>query len=272
MAMRFSSVHEQGTSPEIPSGRSSVVRTEVSQRPLGEQVGRLGTLLFLGPVLDRPGIRITRGARYVARCPHPGLTRGPSGRRRWRHPLGIRRRSPTRFPSCRRWRTSSSRWRASCPTAPSLPTSEAVGPFDLVPGGDERSGGGALLADGSLLLVGTAEVGASDSHVVAAKLDPGGQLDPTFGIGGKTSFTAPLLQPIISGVGVQPDGGLLVAGHGVDGATFEARPLFCELSPSGSPSVCTPSPASEAARTHGSSGGGAARRPSARGRYPGEHE
>ena len=64
MAMRFSSVHEQETSPEIPSGRSSVVRTEASQRPLGEQVGRLETLLFLGPVLDRPGIRITQGARY----------------------------------------------------------------------------------------------------------------------------------------------------------------------------------------------------------------
>jgi uncharacterized delta-60 repeat protein len=69
----------------------------------------------------------------------------------------------------------------------------------------------ALQGDGKIVLAGRQESGVG---VLVARLDPNGQLDPTFGTGGKRAFTFRNDQgyDLVAGVVVQPDGKIVVAG------------------------------------------------------------
>jgi uncharacterized delta-60 repeat protein len=96
----------------------------------------------------------------------------------------------------------------------------AVG-FDLTPGPDvDRPTELAVLPDGRVLVAGAAAVGSGESFpsfftaFAVARLTAGGDLDPTFGDGGKLWFEFPgtsAAEP--SAMAVLPDGGVLLAGR-----------------------------------------------------------
>jgi uncharacterized delta-60 repeat protein len=77
----------------------------------------------------------------------------------------------------------------------------------------------ALQADGKIVLVGSAKTALGVNYIAAARLNPNGYFDPTFGTGGKQTiaFTINHDQTAYA-VAVQADGRIVVAGTAVVGA------------------------------------------------------
>ncbi|HSX62864.1 MAG TPA: hypothetical protein VLF18_21990 [Tahibacter sp.] len=92
-----------------------------------------------------------------------------------------------------------------------------VVPFDIMPGADDRAVAAFAQADGSLLVVGHAGIAVQPYQYPALiRLLPNGQLDPSFGTGGKYVVTS---HPLGTGASLlftkalrQPDGKIVLAG------------------------------------------------------------
>lgn len=115
-----------------------------------------------------------------------------------------------------------------------------VVPFNVVIGGDDRAAGVFAQADGSVLVVGSADIGLAPYRMPAtARLLPNGQPDPAFGPGGKRVITT---HPwgaganfIFSHAARQNDGKILLAGScGNCPAGSPADLLVVRLLPDGS--------------------------------------
>jgi uncharacterized delta-60 repeat protein len=96
-------------------------------------------------------------------------------------------------------------------------------PFDLGGNNEDDASAVALQPDGKIVLAGEASV-ATGSRFAAARLDPNGSLDATFGTGGKATFAvnAGGSVDIATGVAVQPDGRIVLAGR----AAIDNTPHF----------------------------------------------
>ncbi|WP_435015486.1 delta-60 repeat domain-containing protein [Tundrisphaera sp. TA3] len=108
--------------------------------------------------------------------------------------------------------------------------------FDL--GGDGRDGatGVAILPDGKIVVSGTARSGASGSEFAAARLDAAGRLDPAFGVGGKATIGFDLGGPnddTASGLAIQPDGKIVLAGTALGPGVAESRFALARLNAGG---------------------------------------
>lgn len=83
---------------------------------------------------------------------------------------------------------------------------------------DEGIGGVAVQPDGRLVLIGGRSTTVGSTDLIAVRLTPNGQLDPTFGTGGKQVFGFAADEGA-TGLVLQPDGGILVAGTSFEGAS-----------------------------------------------------
>jgi uncharacterized delta-60 repeat protein len=80
------------------------------------------------------------------------------------------------------------------------------------PTGTDRANAIALQPDGSVVIVGTADVNESAPQAVVARVTSGGGLDPGFGSGGVTLLSPGANKSAANAVALQPNGKVLVAG------------------------------------------------------------
>jgi uncharacterized delta-60 repeat protein len=93
---------------------------------------------------------------------------------------------------------------------------KAVIPFDLVFGGWDAAEAVAVQRDGKIVVVGGAEQLGLDYDFAVLRLEPDGDLDLTFGTGGKTLVPfnlGGLKRDIASAVAIQSDGAIIIAGE-----------------------------------------------------------
>jgi uncharacterized delta-60 repeat protein len=81
------------------------------------------------------------------------------------------------------------------------------------PTGTDRANAIALQPDGSVVIVGTADVDESAPQAVVARVTSGGGLDPGFGSGGVTLLSPGANKSAANAVALQPNGKVLVAGE-----------------------------------------------------------
>ncbi len=105
-----------------------------------------------------------------------------------------------------------------------LDTSFGIGgkvviPFDLVPGGTDNAHAVAVQRDGKIVVVGGAETLGLDIDFAVLRLEPDGDLDPTFSGDGKSIIPFNLsgsFTDSATAVAIQPDGAIVIVGP-VDG-------------------------------------------------------
>lgn len=108
--------------------------------------------------------------------------------------------------------------------------------FDTIPGGADLAFDIALQADGKLIVGGWTGTGAGNNMAVA-RIDSTGALDPEFGTGGRTVFTAtgyPWAE--IAALALDSAGRIVTAGLGIDLAN-PSDILVGRLTPSGLPDL-----------------------------------
>ncbi len=86
--------------------------------------------------------------------------------------------------------------------------------------GTDRGYALALQPDGRIVAAGTSFDGNTTSAFALARFTPGGQLDPTFGTGGKVQTSLPGSYDQAKGVAIQPDGKIVAVGYVSNAGVF----------------------------------------------------